>query len=483
MQNVKELLCKFQNKAKDFLYTDAYILLVLAIVLIAWWCQNATFGFVTLILVSCFALLVADDIMPLTVNIFAAVLMIYKNTLDEFASLWPTFIPLVLAIAWFVVRNVRGKKRFVMGKMFFPQIAVSFALLIGGVGVVEAQNYLDSLPICVALGIGVLAVYLLYCNFTKQDSDVNTNDYFAKVLTYIGIVICIELIIAIVRANVPFDRWSGAYWNFGWGNRNNVATYLVICAPMALYLSTKSKHPVVYYLIAAFEYVCLVMTLSRGGILFGVIAAVVGIVISVIKADNWKKSLVSVCIVIVLLGVVAAIFRDWAGGLVNSLLDRVTEGDDVSSGRFDLYKEAWELFRQYPFLGGGMGHVGTNAGMKNDMGLYWFHSTLFQVVGCMGIVGILAYGYYYATKIYLLIKKGKSTFALFVLVIWIGFEGYSMIDTGTMTPFPNMMLIMVTTYLLENIELDKHDCHIDGISKSLYKQTIYQREMQCADVE
>lgn len=476
MQKAREMFENFQTKARKFLYSDAYILLVLAIVLIAWWAQNATFGFVTLILVSCFALVFADDIMPLTVNIFGAVLMIYASTVAEFAYMWPTFIPLGIAIVWFVVRNVRGKKRFVMGKMLFPQLAVSAALLIGGAGVVEGTNYLDSLPICLALGLGVLLVYLLYANFTKKDSDIVIPEYFAKVMMYIGVVIGIELIIAIVRANVPFVEWGGAYWNFGWGNRNNVATYFTITAPMALYLSTRKRFPIVYYFIAAFEYVCLVMTLSRGGILFGMIGAVVGIVLSVVKAKDRKQSLISVAIVIVVLGVIMGICHDWAKGLYESIVNRVSGPDDVSSGRFDLYKEAWELFKKYPFLGGGMGHVGDNAGMKNDMGLYWFHSTLFQIIGCMGIVGILAYGYYYATKIYLLIKRRKSVFALFVLVIWIGFEGYSMIDTGTMTPYPNMMLIMTTTFLLELVD-DKHEGCVAGISNALSNE-VYIREIK-----
>lgn len=475
MQKARELFRSFEERAQKFLYSDVYILLVLAIVFIAWVTQNATFGFVALILVSCFALVFADDILPLTVNIFSAVLMIYTDTVAEFAYMWPSFIPLALAIVWFIVRNVRGKKRFVMGKMFFPQIAVSFALLIGGVGVVEGSNYLDSLPICLALGLGVLLVYLLYANFTKADSTVIIPEYFAKVLMYIGVVICVQLMVAIIRADVPVDEWGDAYWNFGWGNRNNVATYLVITAPMALYLSTRKGFPIIYYIISAFQYVCLVMTLSRGGILFGVIGAVVGIVLSVVKAKDRKKSAISLAVTIAILVVVIGICHDWAKGLVTSLMDRVTEKDDVTSGRSDLYKEAWQIFKDHPFLGGGMGHVGDNAGMKNEMGLYWFHSTLFQILGCMGLVGVLCYGYLYATKIYLLIKKHKSVFALFIMVVWIGFEGYSMIDTGTFTPYPNAMLIMVTTFLLELVD-DKNEGCVVGISKSMSDGDVYVRE-------
>lgn len=475
MQKAKEVFETLQTKARKFLYTDAYILLVLAIVLIAWWVQNATFGFVALILVSCFALVFSDDILPLTVNIFGAVLMIYKDKVDEFLYMWPTFIPLGIAIVWFVVRNLRGKKRFVMGKMFFPQIAVSVALLIGGIGVVEKSNYLDSLPISIALGIGVLFVYLLYTNFTKQDSDVIIPEYFAKVLMYIGLAVSIEFIITVIRTNIPIGEWISEGWHLGWGMRNNIATYLVITAPMALYLTTRKRFPIIYYTIAAFQYVCLIMTFSRGAIAFGAIGAFVGIPLSVVKAKDRKQSLICVCIIFAILGLIGAVCHDKASVLFECLKNRFFGQDDISSGRFDLYKEAWELFKEYPFIGGGMGHVGENAGTKNEMGLYWFHSTLFQIIGCMGLVGVLAYGYYYVTKFYLLIKRRKSIFALFIFVIWIGFEGYSMIDTGTMSPYPDMMIIMVTTYLLEIVD-DKHEGCVAGISNALSKEA-YAREL------
>lgn len=473
MSKAKELFYSIESKARKFLYTDAYILLVLAIVFIAWTCQNETFGFIALITVSCFALVFSNDIIPLTVNIFSAALMIYTGSVATFAHMWPTFIPLGIAIAIFVVRNFN--KHFTFGKMFIPQICVSVALLLGGAGIVEKSNYLDALPICLALGVGVLAVYILYGNFTNKNSGVEISTYFAKVLALIGVVVGLELIVVILRSGLAPSDWGGSGWNTGWGNRNNVATYLVICAPMAMYLSTKKRFSVVYILIALFEYVCLLMTLSRGGILFGAIAAVVGAVFSIVKAENRKKQLIGWGIAIVIVGVLLAIFNDMTVGLIKSIMNRVNTEGDVTSGRSALYKEAWELFKQYPIVGGGMGHVGTNAGMKNDMGLYWFHSTLFQIIGCMGIVGILAYGYYYATKIYLFVKKRRSAFALFILVVWIGFEGYSMIDTGTMTPFPNMMLIMVTTYLLESIPVDENGRAYEDLTRDVYRNAIYKR--------
>lgn len=474
MEKLKAQSESVLTKARDFLYTDIYILTVLAIVFIAWVTQCATFGFVALIAISCVALVLSDDILPLTVNIFGAVLMIYKGSVAEYVYLLPTLIPLGVAIIVFIVRNF--KKRMTFGKMFLPQLAVSCALLLGGVGVVSSERYLVALPISIALGFGVLAVYLLYANFFNRQRKTDVGAYFAKVMSYIGIAVGLELIVAIVRCNLSSEQWSGAYFDVGWGNRNNIATYLLFAAPFSIYLSTRKKHGWIYVLVSVFQYACLIMTLSRGGILCGFIAGLFALVFSIVKAPDRRKQAVYWVCVFVAIGILAAIFHDWVGGVLDSLMTRVKVDGDVSSGRFDLYKEAWSLFKKYPFAGAGMGYNGYNAGMLNDMGLYWFHSTVFQILGCLGIVGVLAYVWFYVKRILIFAKKAKSGFALFVFAAWFGFEGYSLIDTGTMSPYPFMMLVIVTTFLLEVADDTNYETVVGGIPKRLYDGATYVRQ-------
>lgn len=478
LKKVKSAFLFAQDGIRRFAYTDLYILLVLAIVVTAWTVRNATFGFVALILVSSVVLIFSDDILPLLVNAFGAMLMIYKDKVDEFAYLWPSFIPLVIAIAVFVVRNsiakVRQKQKFVLGKMFFPQIAVSMALLLGGVGVIAKENYLTALPNVLALGIGVLAVYLLFANFIKKDEKIDYAKYFAKVVMWIGFAVCVEMIAIIARSGLSPRQWASAYWNVGWGNRNNIATFLLFSAPMALYLSTRTKRGWAYILMAFLQYFCLCMTLSRGGILCGFIALIFGVAFSIYKAPDRKRQTIYFAVCLGVAAILCVIGRDVVKGLISSLGDRIHVGDgDMTSGRSDLYKEAWEVFKKHPFLGAGMGYVGYGPGMFNDMKQYWFHSTLFQVLGCMGIVGIAAYVYYYVVRLGFCIKMmaKQFKFAFFVFVAWVGFEGYSMIDTGTMIPFPNMMLVAVMTYIVEiSCTTKKHEGEIDGISECLMNE-------------
>lgn len=474
IQKMKSGLATVENFVRKFIYTDYYMWLILAIVFIGWVTRCAPFGFVALILVSSFVLLFADDLLPLLVNICSAVLMIYKDTIEEFLYLWPVFIPLGIAIAVFVVRNVKLKRtipdnKFRLGKMFFPQLAVSVALIIGGAGVVSAEGYLMALPNTLFLGVGVLAVYLLARNFIRTDKEVDQAEYFAKILAYVGMVVGIQLVIAIARAGVDPANWAKAYWDIGWGNRNNVATYLIFTAPMCLYLFTKHRFGAVFFAMALFQYVCLVMTFSRGGILFGCIAGVVGLVCSVWKARDRKRQLAYVGAVFVVFALICIIFRDGVKDAINSLLSRGTG----LSGRDSLYIEAWELFKQKPFLGHGLGYMGVGpGGVHEAIKIYWFHSTLFQVIACMGVVGLLAYGYNYVVKGIILARNWRNPFNLFVAVAFLGFEGYSMMDTGTMVPFPNMILVIIIICMVEMFTSNTDTVKFDKLCRT----EVYARE-------
>lgn len=441
---------KFGNLVRKFITTDFYFILVTAIVTVAWVLKSALIGFVGLISVSCFALIFADDITPLTVNIFAAFLMIYDNEVSTFLGMWPTFIPLGICLIIFVVRNV-GRRKFRLGRMFFPQLAVTIALLIGGLGTISKENYLRALPTALVLGVGVLAVYLLYANFGKRDENTDYGLMVAKMLTYLGLAVCVELVFCIIRSGLAPADWNKAYWDTGWGNRNNIATYLLFTAPMCWYLATRYKRTGwLYIFFGVVQYACLIMTFSRGGILCGAIGGVFALVFLIWKSPSKKATLISIGVCVVLFAVAGVILRDKVKDMIDSLISRGTE----LSGRDLLYIEAWDVFNKHPYLGAGLGYMGDGPCPITTMQMYLFHSTFYQICACMGVVGIVAYAYYYGARLFFLFKNIKHKFNLFILVAWIGFEGYSMIDTGTFIPFPNMILVIVLTYILEILPSD-----------------------------
>lgn len=111
----KDVLLRFEAGFKRFAYTDFYLFAFAAIVFIGWVAESAVFGFVALVLLASLALVVLDDSLPLLAPLFYAMCMIFTDRVDDFAFMWPCFIPLALALVVFFVRN---KRRFRRGAMF-----------------------------------------------------------------------------------------------------------------------------------------------------------------------------------------------------------------------------------------------------------------------------------------------------------------------------------------------------------------------------
>ena len=131
------------------------------------------------------------------------------------------------------------------------------------------------------------------------------------------------------------------------------------------------------------------------------------------------------------------------------LISKFYSGLVSGSGRFDLFAEAAWLFSKYPFLGAGLGYVNPDKLYGVDsLHVYNFRSTLFQVGATMGIVGLLAYTYYFVER-FNLFRNKKSVFNLFALIAFIVFEVYGMIDACEFTIMPQMLILTIMLVVVE----------------------------------
>ena len=101
-----------------------------------------------------------------------------------------------------------------------------------------------------------------------------------------------------------------------------------------------------------------------------------------------------------------------------------------------------------------------------SMCIYWYHSTLFQILGSLGLVGVIAYGIqaFYRGRALL---KVKSRFNLFVFIAIIGFAGYSMVNVGYFIPLPNM-----ATLIMIFIIVDRNNKYLNKNPKLLEKELV-----------
>lgn len=427
-------------------YSDVFLACVCLFTYLVWLLNWSMFGVAVIFSLACLTLLFSDCLSVIFLPIVCVMTAVRTEDATSLVSLWPLLILFVLCAGCFVWRNFSQKLR--LGQMFFPYLAVTVSLLLGGIGVISAENYLRALPLVLGVGAAPLAIYFVFVNFLRQENSADIPLYFAKVCAFAGFVVCLELVTVMAQSGLSPSQWGGSYWHVGWGNRGTIAEFLPFSFVMCLYLATRAKRCSYVYLLAAFVQVfCLALTMSRSGILFGGIAFAVGWVMCILKG-NRKELLICSGIIAGLVILFCIVFHQKVGSLISGILQRFGEFGirfengklviDGTSGRWGedgLYGKAIRMFKDYPVFGAGLGHGAVGEGPNMDI-MERFHSTVLEVMASLGIVGMLCYGFYYVVRFATVFRKGniKNKFPLFVFIVWIAFEGHSLVDMNTFAP-------------------------------------------------
>lgn len=426
-----------------FLYSSLYPFLITLIVTLCWAMEWEIPGMITLLWIACFILFFLKDTTPLLPLIFS-VAMLFPKSVDPLSYGWQVFlflIPLPIAIVYHVIKY---RSKWKLGKQFYPQLCVSIVLLLGGVGVIALKDYMRGFTFALLLGFVILILYAILYQYTNPPKYVNLKRYLAVALIAAGAICVFEQAIHYFR-NPELIFHAEISPSLGWAVANNTGTILLLTIPMCLYMAVTSEHPFVYLLGALLQTVTLIMTWSRGAVLVGAVTVPMALIYSCVKAQNKKRFFISCG---VLLAAFLILFGTKFDEIIIMAKSMINQGMG-SSGRFELYEEAWDCFIKSPVFGAGIGHNGPNFEIE-VMPMYWFHSTFFQIIGSMGIVGLAAYVYSYVVRFSIILKR-KRPFNNFILISMLGFEGYSMIDTGTFVPVPFMLMIVLITMVLEFI--------------------------------
>lgn len=441
----KITFCNISKSITKLFYTEFPLALLSFFIIISWAFEIEILAFAIVIIYASISLVFVDDTLPLmpciilTTFTVADGINIVKYINFAYAA--------IIIVAALIFHMIKYKKTLKFGKMFFPQLFVSIALIVGGATTIPIAHYLGTLALNLLSGVGILLMYFLFYLYRDKERSIDTRKYFAKMLAYAGAIVSLQIFIYLIRSDKSISELANMFMDLGWGIDNNAATLLLISAPFTLYLSTvhSSYKSILYILLGAIQYFAIILTFSRGGILFGIISVIATIILLIKKSTNKKLVIFTGLAAIVIALSIALIYFDSFLNLVRGITFQGT----ADNGRILLYREALSAFINHPFFGVGLGYQGSNYEIRS-ISFYFFHSTFFQIIACTGLLGIIAYGYFYYSRYKIVALNLKnSVFTLFALIGMLGFEGYSMIDTGTFVPFPCMMLMMFLTMILE----------------------------------
>jgi len=446
-------LAKLHHIADKFYHSWFYLLLITAI---GAWGFVAKQEIIAIYIIIAFAftgLALCRDITPffIAIMIVGMAPLARYNQKDYFN---PLYYSLAIVIPAIIARIILTPTKLKKGYFFLPTLAVAIAITVGGIGFLTVREYF-SMPVMyytIGLGFGMLFVYSFLEGGVPARCTRNQIDFFAKIMVCAGIMGIIMIASTYIRHYQLIETSFGRFNSyFQWGN--NLSNNLLLTMPMTFYLASRSKRPLLLFALAILQYFALVLSLSRGGMIFSAIGLVGGMAFCLYYAKGHRAKLVVTFLLF---------FGVFLGMLIphyNTIVKQLHISGDES--RVHMYKLAVTLFKKYPLVGTGLAYNPKMYYSPKPMCIYWYHSTLFQIIGSLGLVGIIAYLTQAAYRARALLAT-KSKFNAFAMLSILGFAAYSMVNVGYFTPLPFVVVVSMLFIMVDrNNKLIKRDRFAD----------------------
>lgn len=442
------------------LFSDKIFILILAltasVVTVFDWQVGGTVFFVLLI---CLQLAVCEDITvttPTLVIMCVFVCMCY-DSFNTFIKLW--WLALI-ALPCLIFHFVKYRKPLVFGPTFYGIVAVTVAVTLGGIGFISPEEYFKPIALyyTAGLGIGMLLCYVLIKS-QMQGLDYNRVCERIMLMLYaVGYVTTICVVIQYVRNFDTFIITKQVLSTII--SRNNFSTFLMFALPIPFYFALKNP---IHLISSVIFYMSIILTGSRGGLIFGTVEFFMCLVFMVVYAKDKRARIVYLAVLII--ATVTAIlsfdlliefYKSRANG---QFIDR--EGNDTRSL---FLRRLPEIFRSNPIFGQGFG---TDANLDiytpKKGGLCWYHTMIPQIIGSLGIAGALGYGYQLVNRIRTAITRASSS-AITLFISYIGVFMMSQVNPGELCPLPYELLIVIFFIIIENEKPE------NGIFYNLFKE-------------
>ncbi|MBE6706158.1 MAG: O-antigen ligase family protein [Ruminococcaceae bacterium] len=424
-------------------YFFAFLFCVSAVITICDWEVKGAIIFVGIISI---ALVFCEDILATTLPFLLLCVFVTKcyNSFDTFIKFAWMAAPAIFGLLFhFIVYH----KKIRIGSTFPGLIAVSVAVLVGGIGTISKADYFRGVTLyyMIFLGLGMVVAYILLKSQMCAPRDYDVREKFITMLYIMGMlaVVMVAVILYKERAVMLEKKTLPDFQS-----SNNLSTILMFAMPCPFYFIAKKRFKIIHVLAALLIPTTIVMTGSRGGFVFGIIEFFICLIIFSVfdKKRRWfyVGFTVAVIIVAVIWGEKILLFA------TNHTFDNLISTDEARSG---LIGRAIDGFKQNPIFGHGLGHTGNTDLYSPVKGaMPWYHMLIPQIFGSMGIVGILAYTYQLFLRghaITIQFMRDDKLIACTVAMIYIGILLMSLVNPGLFCPLPYSLITVIMFSLID----------------------------------
>ena len=432
----------------EFFYGYAYPVILALVTVICFVCKLQLGGIALFFILGCYLLVTHRDATPILPILAFFIFLIRDISVTGSIVFYLMIVPPAICL---IIHFVRFPlKHFNFGRLFLPLCFVITALFLGGLLSPYVSAYKEGLLYTIPLGPVLLTIYLYFANYIEYPEDFDIKHYFAFLLCLVGFIACFEFLYYyhnfIVLENNVFSNSE-----LGCGNVNMIGTVLLIAIPAVCYLGVKAKNVYPYVITVLAFYFIIYLTGSDGSL--GVAVAFLPILALLVfmrtKGKNHNRFTLVVFLAIagaICLGILI-IVKDKTH-LITDIIDKAKNSD---SGRTDLYLDAVRIFLENPLFGAGFGYHNHQLYAPVGAGglrLYNSHSTLFQVMGSLGLVGLGAYTYYFYSRFAVFMQSNKD-FNTFACASFIMCSCYGFVDTVEFSTIPTMILLTFLVLITE----------------------------------
>lgn len=436
---VGPLVGRITDTTEAFWNSPYYFPVTLAVTAVSLLTGNVVPSTVALALLCGWMLMFCRDILAAATP-FLMVFLLSTVKYDSLAVFLPCAPLAVLPIGGLLVHFLRWRAPITVGRSGPGLAAVSIATLLGGLGTIPAKEYFSPLSLyyTLGLGLGLLVTYVLLRSDLAAPRLYDLLQRLMQMLYTLGL--------AMVLAIGCFYMGHWAEFAKSWEIppilfRNFAATVLVSTLPAAFYMARRSRLHLMGVLLWA---LALFFTGSRTALLFGSVMMLLGMLYLV----RWKKLPLWIFFAVLVTAAVAVLLF---GQQIYELFFGCRGDMDFINpheSRWALLTRGLQDFLHHPVFGVGLGNQKNHdifTGVPGSMVFY--HNSLLQILGSMGLMGLAAYGTLLWGRVRLLLRGGEA--AHLVGLFYLGMQLTSLTNPGLFCPLPSAMLTVLVFAVLE----------------------------------
>jgi hypothetical protein len=333
-----------------------------------------------------------------------------------------------------------------IGPNFWGSAAVAAAVTLGGLGTISKEDYFNptSLFYTGALGAGMVAFYLVSKAYISEKEDY---DIFGK---FAGILYSTGALAALAVLRFYYNEWDTVMETHAlvdFQSSNNLATLLMIAMPFPCWFALKNKKHLLGF---AAIYAAVILSGSRGGLVMG--TAEFFVCLAYLAATDKKSRFTYVCS---MLAFAALVYMNIGNILAFYKLSTPADLITQNEARYGLLLRMREDFKANMLFGRGIGYSG-NEDLYNPVkgAMHWYHMMIPQIVGSLGITGVVAYVFQWIIRARTILYK-TDAYLLVLGASYLGLFLMSQVNPGEFSPVPYAMIGVLTFVMAEKYQLRK----------------------------